>query len=142
MTWNTSFGYLVAPFAGWVMAGTLKFVINSIKAGRPAWGKVGTYGGMPSTHSCIVATTAFFIGLEDGFLTPAFSIALAVGLVVMMDAWGLRRKIGRQAAAINQLLAHRPDFKPLPERMGHSKIEVLAGLVLGMWTAIGLSFLF
>jgi acid phosphatase family membrane protein YuiD len=142
MFWNLNLGYLIAPGLGWVVAGGLKFVINSIKAGRPAWGKVGTYGGMPSTHSCIVGTTAFFIGLEDGFLTPAFSVALAVGLVVMMDAWGLRRKIGRQAAAINQLMAGRPDFAPLPEKMGHSKIEVLAGAVLGMWTAIGLSFVF
>jgi acid phosphatase family membrane protein YuiD len=140
VTINPSLGYLFAPFAGWVMAGSLKFVVNSIKAGRPAWGQVGTYGGMPSTHSCIVGTTAFFVGLEDGFMTPAFSVALALGLVVMMDAWGLRRKIGRHAAGLNRLMADKPDWKPLPETVGHSKIQVLAGLVLGMWTAIGLSF--
>jgi len=138
---DQSWGYIIAPGLGWVVAGGLKFLINSIKARRPAWDRVGTYGGMPSTHSCIISTTAFFIGLKDGFLSAPFAVALAVGLVVMMDAWGLRRKLGRHAAAINELMAGRPQWAPLAERLGHSKIEVLGGVVTGMWTAIGLAWI-
>ncbi|MBU0517123.1 MAG: divergent PAP2 family protein [Proteobacteria bacterium] len=138
---NQSWGYIIAPGLGWVVAGGLKFLINSIKARRLAWDRVGIYGGMPSTHSCIISTTAFFVGLENGFLSAPFAVALAVGLVVMMDAWGLRRKLGRHAAAINELMADRPQWTPLSERLGHSKIEVLGGVVVGMWTAIGLTLI-
>ena len=62
--------YLVAPLVGWLVAGSLKFAINSLKLRGPAWRDVG-YGGIPSTHTTIVSTTVVLIGLRDGWNTPA-----------------------------------------------------------------------
>lgn len=122
--------YLVAPLAGWLAAGSLKFLINSLKSRRLAWELIG-YGGMPSTHSAIVGTTAFLVGMRGGWDTPAFSVAATVAFVVVIDALSLRRQIGAHAAAINMLRKDQPDQALLRERMGHRGAEVLAGLATG-----------
>ncbi len=66
--------YALAPAVGWFVAGSLKFIINSVGARQLAWGQMG-YGGIPSTHATVVSTTALLLGLQEGFNTPAFSIA-------------------------------------------------------------------
>ena len=45
--------YALTPFLAWLVAGILKFTINSIKAKQLAFGLIG-YGGLPSNHSAIV----------------------------------------------------------------------------------------
>ena len=60
-TWS----YLLAPFAAWLAAGCLKFAINSLRAGKPAFGLIG-YGGMPSNHSAIVSSMAALTALREG----------------------------------------------------------------------------
>ncbi|HEX7049745.1 MAG TPA: divergent PAP2 family protein, partial [Longimicrobiales bacterium] len=94
--------YIIAPFFGWLVAGGLKFVINSLRKRAPAWDQIG-YGGMPSTHSAIVGTTAALIGLREGWSTPVFSIAATVAFIVVLDAATLRRQVGAHARAINSL---------------------------------------
>ncbi|MDP9348606.1 MAG: divergent PAP2 family protein [Gemmatimonadota bacterium] len=79
---------MVAPLVGWLMAGSLKFVINSVRSRRLAWDLIG-YGGMPSTHTAIVTTTAFLVGLKEGWTTPVFSIAATVAFIVVIDALSL-----------------------------------------------------
>ena len=61
-TWS----YLLAPFAAWLAAGCLKFAINSLRAGKPAFGLIG-YGGMPSNHSAIVSSMAALTALREGW---------------------------------------------------------------------------
>ena len=131
---------MVAPLVGWLMAGSLKFVINSVRSRRLAWDLIG-YGGMPSTHTSIVTTTAFLVGLKEGWATPAFSIAATIAFIVVIDALSLRRQIGAHAAALNLLRRHELAYTPLRERLGHQKLEVLGGAVVGLVGALLLSFL-
>lgn len=133
-------GYVVAPFFGWLMAGSLKFMLNSLRSRRLAWDLIG-YGGMPSTHTAIVTTTAFLVGLQEGWATPAFSIAVTVAFIVIMDAISLRRQIGAHAAALNLLQRDRVPYAPLRERLGHQKLEVLGGAFVGYVGALLLSLL-
>jgi acid phosphatase family membrane protein YuiD len=129
--------YAVTPFLAWLTAGCLKFLINSLKARRWAFGQIG-YGGLPSNHSAIVASTAALIALREGIGHPAFGVAVTLAFIVMMDASSLRRQVGRQAEAINRLNAAStgPDQPPLRERMGHTKIEMLAGIFVGVVVAV------
>ena len=130
--------YLITPFAAWLVAGCLKFAINSLRAGRPAFGLIG-YGGLPSNHSAIVSSTAALIALREGVAHPAFGVAVALAFIVMLDANSLRRQIGRHAEAINTL---RGDgAKPLRERMGHTRVEIAAGIVTGCFVAWALNAL-
>jgi acid phosphatase family membrane protein YuiD len=135
-----SVAYVVAPLVGWLMAGSLKFVINSVRSRRLAWDLIG-YGGMPSTHTAIVTTTAFLVGLKEGWATPIFSIAVTVAFIVVIDALSLRRQIGAHAAALNLLRRGEPAYTPLRERMGHHRLEILGGALVGFVGALLLSFL-
>ena len=130
--------YLITPLAAWLVAGCLKFAINSLRAGRPAFGLIG-YGGLPSNHSAIVSSTAALIALREGMAHPAFGVAVTLAFIVMLDANSLRRQIGRHAEAINTL---RPDAeKPLRERMGHTRVEIAAGIITGCFVAWALNAL-
>ena len=126
--------YAVTPFLAWLVAGVLKFTINSIKAGQLAFGLIG-YGGLPSNHSAIVSSVAALIAFKEGLEHPAFGVALALAFIVMLDANSLRRQVGKHAEAINRLNADRPDTTPLRERMGHTRIEIAAGILVGVGVA-------
>ncbi len=123
--------YILTPFSAWVIAGGLKFLINSIKSKSLAFGQIG-YGGMPSSHSAIVCSVAAMTAFREGIESSTFVIALTLAFIVMMDAMDLRRKIGHHAERLNHLA---PDLPKLRERVGHSPIEVLAGVFTGVLTA-------
>jgi acid phosphatase family membrane protein YuiD len=131
----TDFSYVVTPFLAWAVAGTSKFIINSIHAGKPAFGLIG-YGGLPSNHSAIVSSVAALIALKQGIDHPAFGVALALAFIVVLDAGSLRRQVGKHAALLNKLHIPPLGTAPLRERMGHSRIEVGAGVLVGIAVAI------
>jgi hypothetical protein len=128
--------YAVTPFLAWLTAGCLKFLVNSVKARRWAFGQIG-YGGLPSNHSAIVASTAALIALREGIGHPAFGVAVTLAFIVMMDASSLRRQVGRQAAVINRIASTMPqeELPLLRERMGHTGLEIVAGVLTGIAVA-------
>jgi len=132
---SPDFSYALTPFAAWVVAGSLKFAVNSVRARRLAFGLIG-YGGLPSNHSAIVSSMTALVGLKEGIGHPAFGVALTLAFIVILDATSLRRAVGRQAAALNRLSAGVADHQPLRERMGHTRVEVLAGVVVGIGVAM------
>jgi acid phosphatase family membrane protein YuiD len=129
------FSYLLTPFLAWMAAGSLKFIVNSIRAGQLAFGLIG-YGGWPSNHSAIVGSMTTLVAIREGLEHPAFGVAVALTFIVVLDASSLRRQIGRQAEVIN-ILSKQFDIAsdPLRERMGHSRFEILAGLITGSCVA-------
>ena len=126
-------GYAVAPFMAWLVSGSTKFIINSIKSRKLAFELIG-YGGLPSTHSAIVSSVAALVAIREGLDHPAFGVAVALAFVVMLDANSLRRQIGRQAQVINRLNEDTQE-KPLRESIGHTRVQIGAGIVVGIVTA-------
>lgn len=122
--------YILTPFLAWLAAGVIKFLVNSIRAQRLAFDRIG-YGGLPSNHSAISSSMAILIALKEGIGDPAFGLALTLALIVMLDAHGLRRQVGKHAATLNKMAAGMPDCPALRERMGHSLPEILAGIAVG-----------
>ena len=126
-------GYAAVPFVAWLLAGSTKFVINSLKAGQLAFGQIG-YGGLPSNHSAIVSSATALVAIREGLNHPVFGVALALAFVVMMDANSLRRQVGRHAESINRL-SDGGQEEHLRERMGHTRLEISAGIVVGVFSA-------
>jgi acid phosphatase family membrane protein YuiD len=87
------FSYVLTPFLAWLVAGLLKFSINSIKAKQLAFGLIG-YGGLPSNHSAIVTSMAALIAMKEGLGHPAFGVAITLAFIVILDASSLRRQVG------------------------------------------------
>jgi acid phosphatase family membrane protein YuiD len=96
-------------------------------------------GGMPSSHSALVTGTAACIGWTQGFDHPYFALATVVAFVVMYDASGIRRAAGYTAERVNALSADlwaEPYGKPLKESLGHSRLQVLVGSLVGPAVAL------
>ncbi|WP_186445791.1 divergent PAP2 family protein [Paenibacillus cremeus] len=133
--------YFCSPFIAWFLSGTLKFLINYFKYGKDAKNRIGN-GGFPSTHTTIMTTITGLIGLKEGFSTPIFGLAIAITFIVIIDALGLRRALGEHAKIVNKLKTEVGFVTTdLREQQGHSKFEVLGGLVLGT-TIAGIISLF
>ncbi|HEY9744775.1 MAG TPA: divergent PAP2 family protein [Oculatellaceae cyanobacterium] len=98
-------------------------------------------GGMPSSHSALVAGLATSVGLIEGFYSTTFAVAMGFAMIVMYDAAGLRQAAGRMAGILNKLTEdiyrHRQDYVPvrLRELLGHTPYEVIAGACLGVLCA-------
>ena len=122
--------YLITPFFAWLVAGCAKFAINTLRAKRLAFDLIG-YGGMPSNHSSIVSSAAAIIAFNEGPQEPALVVALALAFIVILDASSLRQQVGKHAKAINVLNKD----KVLRERMGHTHLEILSGIVTGTASA-------
>lgn len=130
----STYAYVLTPFLAWLVAGCSKFAINSLKARKPAFGLIG-YGGLPSNHSSIVSSMAALIAFKQGLDEPAFGVAVTLAFIVMLDANSLRQQVGRHASAINNLAMGSVEHKPLRERMGHSRVEIAAGILVGIFVA-------
>jgi acid phosphatase family membrane protein YuiD len=97
-------------------------------------------GGMPSSHSALVTGTAAGVGLQLGFNDPVFALASTIAFIVMYDASGIRRSAGLTAAKVNQISKDNSNKlsseTTLKESLGHTKIEVLVGSILGPIVAL------
>ena len=92
-------------------------------------------GGMPSSHSALLTGTAAGLGWQLGFDDPLFALAAIMGFVVLYDASGVRRAAGLTAARVNSQTQDESQ-KPLKENLGHTRLEVLVGSVIGPLIAL------
>lgn len=135
---NYIFGTTVAA---WIIAQSIKVVLGVIREKRFnfRW-FVGT-GGMPSSHAAGVSALSTSIGVAYGFDSALFAVTLVFTLVVLFDAQGVRFSTGRMAEILNKMLddiywKKRLDDKQLKEFLGHTPVEVFAGIALGILVSL------
>ena len=107
-------------------------------------------GGYPSSHSAGLVALCLSIGLKDGFDSSYFAIAFAIMVVVLFDAVNVRYYSGRNISLTKQLvedLQYIIEMKDpiydekFKEVLGHTKLELVAGVFLGILVSIVLYFL-
>jgi len=129
---------LIATLVAWGLAQILKMPVHYLRERGWDWSLLLRAGGMPSSHSALVAAIAHSVGLLKGFGSPEFALAVALAMIVIYDATGIRRQAGRHAQIINaivrDILEGHPDRsqEKLREVLGHSPLEATTGLVLGV----------
>jgi len=127
-----------------LLAQIFKILFNFFSTGEIRFAIMFETGGMPSSHSALITGATSGIGYELGFDSSIFALAVAVALIVMYDASGVRRSAGLQAVEINKISKKLdPQSKVLlKETLGHKKIEVIVGSFLGpLITLPGMFFL-
>lgn len=94
-------------------------------------------GGMPSSHSAFVCSTALVVGMRSGFDSEVFAVSAVFGIIVLYDAANVRWQSGLHAQRINQII--RSLFKGeqlsedmLKEVIGHTPRQVYAGALFGL----------
>jgi acid phosphatase family membrane protein YuiD len=128
---------LWTTLAAWLVAQALKLPLAYLRTRRWNWALLVSAGGMPSSHSALVTATAHSVGLYAGFGSPIFALAVSMAMVVVYDATGIRRQAGMQAQKINILVdellkGHPVSDKQLREVLGHTPLEALGGVLLGL----------
>lgn len=137
---------LVSAVLGWVVAQGLKTLIDF--ALNKSFNKerlVGS-GGMPSSHSATVCGLTTAAVIKYGVGSFEFAISFVLSMIVMYDAIGVRRETGKQAKLLNSILMENPlklSAEVLQERLkeyvGHTPLQVVAGALLGVLLAVGIS---
>jgi hypothetical protein len=84
---------LLSMLLSWLVAQLLKV------GAAGDWRAFFKSGGMPSSHAAWASALAIAVGLADGFLSTAFAVAFAFGVVVAVDAVQSRRHRVRETAA-------------------------------------------
>ena len=145
MNWLTellSNPWLLCPVTSWLVAQVLKVIINAIIHKKLDWERLVGDGGMPSGHSATVSSLAMFALLKSGPGSFEFAVCAILAIIVCHDAMGVRWETGKQAQAINEIIRtvevlskqDLPEVK-LKELVGHTPIQVLAGITIGICNA-------
>ena len=137
---------LISSLAAWAIAQLLKIPLDYLSTRRWNWALLLSAGGMPSSHSSLVTGMAHGVALFVGWDSPEFAIALALTMVVVYDATGIRRQAGIQAQKINVIVdellkGHPVSDKQLREVLGHTPLEAVGGILLGLVVAQTVFFL-
>lgn len=126
------------PIGAALIAQGLKLALDGIKGNFDFRHLVSEYGGMPSSHTAFVISLATMIALKEGIASSAFAISLIMALIVIRDAIGFRRTLGRQSKTLNHIVRELAEEKKrdhlprLPEEIGHNPLEVLVGGLIGL----------
>jgi len=128
---------IVAALLGWTLAQFIKFSTLWFKSRKFDFTAFVSTGGMPSAHSASVCALAASIGKTATVQSPVFAVALLFAVIVMFDAQSVRRAAGEQAKLLNQIVdellnEHHLSQQKLAELLGHTRLEVFAGMGLGI----------
>ena len=131
---------LIAGLTAWGLAQVIKIPLDYLRTRKWNWALLLTTGGMPSSHSSLMTATVLAIGLYHGFDNPLFALGVVITMIVTYDAAGVRRQAGIHAQRINVLVeellkGHMFNENDLREVLGHTPLEVMGGILLGLIVA-------
>jgi uncharacterized protein len=92
-------------------------------------------GGMPSSHSAFVVSLATITYLQEGASTT-FAISIVLAMIVVRDAFGVRRSVGEEGLVITQILKKIGLKKKTHFAMGHTPLQVTVGSIIGFLVAV------
>lgn len=140
--------FLLTSLSSWFVAQVLKTILFAIENKKLDFERMVGDGGMPSGHSATVTSLSVFCGLNFGFGSFQFAVTAILAIIVCHDAMGVRLETGKQAEVINELtktieLLSSKEWsqEKLKEFVGHTPIQVLAGILLGIVNALVMFFL-
>ena len=150
MTWLKELAsnpFLITSVTSWFIAQLIKVIINFCVTKKLVWERLFGDGGMPSGHSATVSSLAVFAALRCGCSSFEFAVCAILAIIVCHDAMGVRQEAGKQAMVINDMVAQfekllKQDIVDidLKELVGHTPLQVAAGITLGVLNALAMHF--
>ncbi len=126
--------YIIAVLSAWLFSILLKSALVAFKEKRFSLKKGFLNGGMPSSHSAVVSSLTASVFMLQGF-SDLFFVSLVFSLIIVSDAFGVRRNVGLQGDSLNAVLK---GLKKSPVKVvyGHTFFQVFAGIVIGVLAAV------
>lgn len=122
--------YIICPLTTLVICQAVKTIYEILKNKKFSLDVIASSGGMPSAHSSFITSLTFIIGLNEGFDTPIFALALVFAMITCYDAMNVRYECGRHAEVLNKQFNLQ-----MKEKVGHKLLEVVCGAILGIIVA-------
>lgn len=127
----------IIPLSTALLTQGIKGIIRSLQEKKLLWKSFFEWGGMPSSHSALVVSLSLIIGLKEGFNTTVFILSMFFAGIVIADAIGVRLATEEQAKVINKIIQKEikdQELKEiyLKESIGHTPVEALTGILLGI----------
>lgn len=128
---------LTCAASSWFVAQLIKVILTLLLEGELKLERLHGSGGMPSAHTATIVSASTAIGILEGFASPVYGFSLIMAFIVMYDASGVRRSVGKQARLLNNIIQDLQNHKflgeeRLKELIGHKPTEVAAGAILGI----------
>ena len=140
---------VITGLTSWFVAQVIKTFIHILIYKKLDLRRLVGDGGMPSGHSATVTSIAVMIALIHGTGSTEFAISAILAIIVCHDATGVRLETEKQAFLIDELVKAFSELsqEKLPEVklkkfVGHTPIQVLAGIILGVCNAFLMYWLF
>ena len=132
----------LSAVTSWFLAQLIKTIVALLRSRKQSFRDIletliWRSGGMPSSHSALVASLTMSVGFAEGADSNLFIVTLFVAFIIMRDSLGVRRSSGVQGRVLNSLGRSvseniKIDFRPVKEVHGHEPLEVVIGALLGM----------
>ncbi|WP_423363184.1 divergent PAP2 family protein [Mycoplasma sp. P36-A1] len=134
---------LIASLLSNVIAQLLKPVTKYVKTKTWDPYQILAAGGFPSSHASTMSAMTLSLGFKDGFDSSVFFLALALTGIIMYDAMNVRLYAGKHIALTQKLINDLKNLQTLKlddpiyltklkEILGHERIEVFGGFILGI----------
>lgn len=140
--------FFITAVVSWTVAQVLKVFIYAIINKTWDFSRLFGDGGMPSGHSATVSSLAAISALTYGFGSFEFAISGILAIIVCHDAMGVRLEAGKHAKLLNILVDSFEKFSKnelpevvLKEFVGHTPLQVITGIILGILCAFGMHYL-
>ena len=133
-TYYKNHKFIIVILLVWFFIQLFKVICDRIETKKWHWRRMFGAGGMPSSHSATVVCLATLMGKYEGIDSPAFVISFVFAMIVMYDAAGVRRAVGKQAKVLNDILSNTKtnNFEKLQEMTGHTPVQVVCGAIIGL----------
>ena len=134
--------FAVTALSSWFVAQVIKVILNLIINKKFDLARLVGDGGMPSGHSATVTALATYAALAVGPGSFEFAVCGILAVIVCHDATGVRMETQKQGRLLQDLVdafeaLHDKDLPEvkLKRFVGHTPIQVLAGIILGVSNA-------
>ena len=137
--------YVLIPFFVWSCAQVTKLVIDYYYGRSLHWDSLRSSGWFPSTHGTLTSSMLTVVFLTDWRNSNLFLLAAVLSFLVRYDAANVRYESGKHAQHINSIkkeidevlltehltLKNKLPSLLLKERIGHTPLEVIGGILYG-----------
>ena len=136
--------FLITAVFAWFVAQVMKTIIYAILNKKLRLERMVGDGGMPSGHSATVSSLATITLLMYGPGSFEFGVSTLLAIIVCHDAMGVRRESGKHAVVLNEMIRiYEKLFNEeeltdveLKEFVGHTPLQVVAGIAVGICSAL------
>lgn len=140
--------FLITSVSSWFIAQVIKTIIYAILNKKLDLTWMYSDGGMPSGHSATISSLAMFSLLSYGPGSFQFAVTFILAIIICHDATGVRQETGKQTMLLKEFLRAfeelgKEDFPEIKLKrfVGHTPVQVLAGITVGILNALLMYFI-